>query len=239
MIFFKNKRTTSILFSLLFASAILFTSCLKDDDDLPEQDVAGFMGFNLSPDQPALGYKIDNSILSTNALGFGNYTGSYLPIYEGQRRIEAFNFGTGATLDSLSRAISTDKFYTAFLFGQDGNYRLNVVDDGLEGLQYVADKAYLRLVNGYTDTTLVPSFTYEVADSVVYSENLVYRSVGAFVPVSAGSIDVRVQNGADSLTSRTIAIDAGKIYTILLLIKPETTATTPEIKFVVNGLLTP
>jgi hypothetical protein len=67
-----------------------------------------------------------------------------------------------------------------------------------------------------------------------------FSSVSDFVAADPGQVAVSVKNGSNIDASRTISLEQGKVYTVLLAGIPGATDTTKavQIKYILNGSLT-
>ena len=236
----KNKKFINV-FVLALGITVLFTACKKNDKNIQQPDAAGMMAFNLAADQGNIGFRIGQNIFTQNPLAFGNYTANYRPIYTGNRRVESFSYSNGAILDTATANIENDKYYSSFLFGRNGTYKQVVVKDALDTLPFKENKAYVRMVNAYTESNFTPAIVYTLSDnSQIASLPIAYAAVSQFVEVPAGEIKVDAKFSDETKSSRTINFEANKIYTLLLLDNASLDPTAnPEIKFIVNGFIKP
>ena len=67
-----------------------------------------------------------------------------------------------------------------------------------------------------------------------------FSSVSDFVAADPGQVSVAVKNGTTIDASRTISLEQGKVYTVLLTGIPGATDATKavQIKYILNGSLT-
>ncbi len=66
-----------------------------------------------------------------------------------------------------------------------------------------------------------------------------FSSVSDFVAADPGQVTITVKNGSTIDASRTISLEQGKVYTVLLAGVPGATDTTKavQIKYILNGSL--
>lgn len=232
-------RNVLFLMLLLVSTSLLFTACNKNDKNIIPPDAAGIMGFNLAPDQNNVGFSISGNIFTQSPLGFGNYTATYRAIYTGSKSVQSFNYGSSALIDSARADFKKDKYYSTFLFGRNGNYDQVIVQDGIDSLPYTTNKAYVRMVNGYTLSNFTPFIVYTLSDSSqISNQRLVYKAVSEFMEVPAGEIKVEARAGTETKANRTINFEANKVYTLLLLDNANLDSlANPEIRFIVNGFI--
>jgi len=234
------KRSVRIIRSsaIILVTALLFAACVKsDNNDYLQQPAAGLMAFNLAPDKPAIGFTLSSNSLGNTTINYTGYTGTYLPIYLGDREVRSFDYFTGSTLALANGSFADSMYYSAFLIGADGNYRNVVVKDELAPLTVVPGKAWVRYINAIVDSTNSPTVT--IGEGI--SETAPYASVSSFAQVNTGSVSIAVNNGSNISATRTITIEENKVYTVLFVGIPN--ATDPDkavqIKFIQNGTVTP
>ncbi len=221
----------------ILASGILLTSCLKDNDytDNNNTDIsAGLMAFNLAPGQSAAGFRIGGNTLTQFPLGYNNYTAVYLPIYPGARTVDAFSYNSGNTVATAAGNFQTGKFYSVFLVGTDSTLENVIVRDNFDSLAS-SGKAYIRYINAIADASS-PSVTIASGGTNVVNVNAPFKSVSDFVAIDAGAAGITVNNGGTINANRTITIEAGKVYTVLLIGKAGGTGDSAvQVKFIANG----
>lgn len=221
------------------SAGILLSSCLKDKDynntPLP---AAGLMTFNLAPDQPAMLVRLSGNLLTQSPLAYTNYTGVYQNIYLGNRQIEASNVNSGKTLTSTSFNFENGKYYSLFVTGAGDAYRNVVSVDNFDSLTD-ASKAYVRYINAITDSVNVATVTIAAGGANIVQEQAPYGKVNEFTAVNAGDVTVTVKNSNGVDLSRTIPLDAKKVYTVLLVGQPRATdaGQQVQIKYIANGVL--
>ncbi|MFT3910961.1 MAG: DUF4397 domain-containing protein [Ferruginibacter sp.] len=227
----------------LFLMLFLFAACNKDhiDYNQPVVPASGLMAFNLSPDQPAVAVDVSSARLSNTALGYTNYTGSYLPVYTGSHEVRFFDFNSGSTLAFNNTQFADSGYYSTFLMGANGNYRNVIVEDKLIPLTAASGKAWVRYVNAIPDTNAVSVINIGTAGDNTISDSTRYASVSNFVQVNAGQVSTSVNDGSDIAANRTITLDENKVYTLLFVGLPSATDTSKavQIRFIQNGTITP
>jgi Domain of unknown function (DUF4397) len=235
---FRNSFRTVLVASAGFLLiALLFTACKKSSDDNNSAPVAGLMGFNLSPDKDAVGLAISNSRLTNAPLAYSNYTGAYQNIYLGSRVVSAFNYaGSDSAFATATENFEANKYYSVFVVGANGNYRNVIVKDELDSLASTTGLAYVRYINAIPDSSK-PAVTLTAAGTDVSSSNTSYATVSAFTGINAGELTVKVSNDSTISANRTITVEKGKVYTILLIGLPGSTDADKkvQVKFITNG----
>ncbi len=232
--------TRKISMVLLFAAVGLgLTSCMKNNDDQPEIPNAGLMAFNLSPDQDGIFVRLSGNTLGNQPLAYTNYTGTYLPIFTGNRDVRALNATTGQEITNTAGfTFDADKYYTLFVTGSDSVYTNLIVNDHLDTLLPAAGEALVRYVQAIPDSA---AFNVSLSSgSKEVPTEASFNTVSEFASMPSGDLTVTASNGSGSALTRTIAVEANKAYTILLIGDPNATDDTrkPQIKFIVNGTVT-
>ncbi len=221
----------------LAVAVIAMQSCMKNKNDTPATPVAGLMAFNLAPDKNQVGFEIGGNRFTNQPLAFLSYNGLYTGVFTGTRTLTAFEFGTNSSFANASTNYEDGKYYSAFLIGANNNYRTVVVEDGLDSLDGVAGKAYIRYINAIPDST-APTVTVTANDAPVNSAALRYGGITDFMEVNAGQISITTSNGSNINTNRTFPVTDRKIYTILLAGNPASTnADSVQTRYIENGTL--
>lgn len=234
------QRNAVAAFSLL-AIGVLFSSCLKNDDNkAPDIPAAGLMAFNLANDQQSVVIRLSGSSLTQNPLAYTNYTGLYQQIYTGQRTVESYDYPETTPLTSTPFNFVQDKFYSVFVVGYNNKYRNVVVEDSVGSLANNSGKAFVRYINAIADSTATPLVTLAAAGTNLFNDNAAYGQVSDFKEVAAGDVSVAVKDNDNIDASRTITLQQNKVYTVLLLGVPgdATEAKKVQIRFVENGTVT-
>lgn len=236
---FSIFRANILSLTLLAVGATAMVSCSKlDNDNNQNTPVAGLMAFNLAPDQQALVLTLNGNSLTNFPLPYTNYTGGYVSVYPGNRTFQAFS-SSGISSEPLASATATfdpDKYYSAFTIGADSNYRNVVVHDDFDSLP-AEGKAYIRYVNAIIDSTKPLTVVISANGSAVVNQPAVYASVSQFVAVTAGQVNIDINNNGGVDTDRSITLEQNKVYTVLLTGEPGKTPATDQIKFITNGIL--
>ncbi len=222
---------------MLAAMTFLFSACMKNDDSQTAIPAGGLMAFNLSTDADGVGLSLDGNNLVSQPLQYTNYTGTYLPVYTGNRTAWAYDFYSGSALTpQTSFTVVDSQYYSLFVVSADSNFKTVVVNDSLTKLSYDAGHAFVRYINAVADSTLQPQVVFTQGGTALLHELADFAHVSAFSKPEAGNLTVAVSgsNGVD--VSRTFEVEANKIYTVLLMGKPgETGDKAVQIKYIVNG----
>ena len=226
----------------LFAATLFLGACKKDNaGDNVRTPAAGLMAFNLTADKASVGYTLSGNSLTNAPLGYNNYTGAYLPVFTGSREVRTFDFATGSTLAITNNEFKDSLYYSAFLLGNNGNYRNVVMNDNIDSLNSFTGKAWVRYINAIPDSSVNPIITIGAGGEDVINESAAYAKVSDFKLVSAGPVNTAVNNGGTISANRVITLEQNKIYTVLFTGLPDQTDSTKavQIRFISNGTITP
>jgi len=231
-------RNNAVLFAGFLAIIFLFSACKKTVDTV-HQPVAGLMAFNLIPDKASIGVAISNQSLTNSPLLYTSYTGGYLGVYGGNRDVTTYDFNSRTTLATTSQLFADSTNYSVFAVGANGSYRNLVVKDNLDSLSSSTGEAFVRYVNAIADSTKQPLVTISSNGTDVFNNNAPFATVSDFKGITPGDVSVKVINESAINSSRTITLEQGKIYTILLVGLPDQADSSKavQIKFIQNGTI--
>jgi len=233
------KRLNLITVSGFLLLTFLFSACKKslDAGSQPQIPVAGLMAFNLVPDRSAVAFTIGGNNLTNSGLSYTEYTGGYHGIYVGNRDVISYDALSGTQLATASHLFEDSAYYSAFVVGANGDYKNVIVKDSLNNLASTTGEAFVRYVNAIPDSTKQPLVTISSNGTDVFKDNASFPTVSNFKGITPGNISVTVNDEAAINASRTITLEQGKIYTVLLVGVPQTTDSTKavQIKFIQNG----
>lgn len=199
--------------------------------------VAGLMAFNLALDKESIGITLSGQNLTNFPLPYTDYTGGYLGVYAGNRDVASYDFDSRTTLATTSQLFADSANYSLFVVGANGFYRNLIVKDNLDSLPSTTGEAFVRYINAIADSTKQPLITISSSGTNVFSNNAPFATVSDFKGIAPGDISVNVNSGSAINSSRTITVEQGKIYTILLVGIPGQADSTKavQIKFIQNG----
>jgi hypothetical protein len=234
-LFFFLRRNTIPLAGFLLMTFLL-SACKKTLDTGSKPPVAGLMAFNLVPDKSSVSVTVSGQNLTNFPLLYTNYTGGYLGVYAGNRDVVSYDFNSGATLATATQLFDDSTNYSVFVVGANGSYRNLIVKDNLDSLSSTTGEAFVRYVNAIADSTGQPLVTISSNGTDVFNNNAPFATVSDFKGITPGDISVKVNNESVN-SSRTITVEKGKIYTVLLVGIPGQTdsAKAVQIKFIQNG----
>lgn len=233
------RRNILLLISII-ALSVFFSACKKELTSQPSTPAAGLMAFNLVPDSGPISISLSDNYFTTNALAYTNYTGAYRGVYVGSRDVISYDYNSNTQLAKSTQLFEDSAYYSLFVVGANGNFRNVIVRDNFDSLSSTGGKAFVRYINAIPDSSK-PVVTVASDEAQVFNTSAAFATVSDFKGVAPGNIDVSVKNGSNINAARTIPVESGKIYTILLSGLPEATDTTKtvQIKFIQNGALTP
>ncbi|HEU4608369.1 MAG TPA: DUF4397 domain-containing protein [Chitinophagaceae bacterium] len=232
------SRKSVIVFSSVLLIAVLFSACKKDTNDMSQSPVSALMAFNLAPDQPQVSIALSGNLIGGAPLAYGSFTGAYLNIYSGNRRVDAYGSGS-QLLDSLTYPFEQNKYYSVFVTGADGNYKNIVALDNYDSLKASSGMAYVRYVNAIPGSAS-SNVTISSSGSNVVNTSAGFGQVSSFTEVTPGELSISVSNENAVNASRTITVAGQKAYTVLLMGQPNQADSTRavQIRFIENGSLT-
>lgn len=204
------KTKISILASvILMSSAVLFTSCKKEED---VHEHANVMVVHASPDAPGVDLLVDGTKKNSAALNFPNNTG-YLELEAGTRNLKVNVAGSTTTVINADVPFTKDMSYSVFAVDSVSVISAIVLTDDLTAP--AAGNAHVRFIHLSPDAPAVDVAVASTGD-VVFG-NKAFKEYTAFTPLAAGSysLDVRVAGTSTvALVLPTITLEAGKIYTV-------------------------
>lgn len=238
--FFSSIRMTLIPVSFVVLATVLLAACSKfnDDDNGGNTPVAGLMAFNLAPDKASVGVALSGNNLTNAPLAYTNFTGTYQRIYTGNRAVESYDYQSDSSIATVNYNFEGDKYYSLFVAGANGVYTNIIARDNFDSLSSSSGKTYVRYINAIPDSTK-PTVTVTSNGNNVINTPAGFSSVSEFIAADPGQVTVTVKNSSTIDVNRTISLEQGKVYTILLTGIPAATDTTKsvQIKYILNGSL--
>lgn len=233
------KRNVLILSA--FSFLILLLSACEKDVAKTNTPAAGLMAVNLVPDVDAIQVSLSNNNFTNVPLSYTNFTGGYNAVYVGNRDVTSYDYSSGAPLATTNQLFEDSAYYSLFILGANGKYSNVVVKDNLDSLPTGTGQAFVRYVNAIADTTIQPMVTLAANGTNVFTGNSPFKTVSDFKAVTPGDVAVTVNSEGSVDANRTITLEDGKVYTVLLTGMPSATDTTKsvQIKYILNGTITP
>jgi hypothetical protein len=232
--FFSFQNRMPVIVVLLLAT-VLF-ACNKKDAVTTRIPSSGIMVFNLAPDKEAVGVALSGNLLTNNPLMYTGFNGQYQDIYTGTRDIQSFDLSDSVFATSTF-TFEDNNFYSLFITGNNGVYKNVTVKDDIDS-SATADKAYIRYINAIPDSS-APVVSITSGGTTLSESPAAFNSVSNFTAVPGGDIKIAASNGSSVSTDRTLTLENGKVYTVLLVGVPGATTDDKkvQIKYIVNGIL--
>lgn len=232
--FFSFRSSIPVVIAAVFAVGLL-SACNKKDAVATHIPSAGIMVFNLAPDKDGIGVTLSGNLLNSTPLGYTDFNGTYQSIYTGTRDIQSFDL-RDSVLASSSFTFDDNNFYSVFVTGDKGAYRNIAVKDDIDS-NATADKAYIRYINAIPDSSAAPVVSITSGGTNVSQVSAPFNTVSNFIPVNGGDVTIAASNGSNISTDRTLTLENGKVYTVLIVGVPGETDNERkiQIRYVVNG----
>jgi len=230
---FSFRRSIAVIGIVVLAAGI-FSACNKSDAVTTHIPASGLLVFNLAPDKDGIGVALSGNLLNSTPLGYTDYNGNYQSIYTGTRDIKSFDL-RDSVLASSSFTFEDNSYYSLFVTGNNGVYQNIVVRDDIDS-NATADKAYIRYINAIPDSS-APVVSITSGGTSVSEATAGFSTVSNFIPVTAGDVKIAASNGSNISTDRTLTVENGKVYTVLIVGVPGATDNEKklQIRYVVNG----
>src|SRR5699024_11166109 len=143
------------------------------------------------------------------------YTGGYVKIFPGNRSTDAVAGDTHNTLTSKTFDYETNKYYSLFVIGTEGDYENVIVNDGLDTLQANKGNTYFRFINAISDKTPVTSkVANDTAD--LLSQEAAYGEVAPFTALDSGAVTISITDNNTINVERDVQLESQKAYTFLI-----------------------
>jgi hypothetical protein len=232
--FFSFRKSIAIAGAVILAMGVL-SACTKKDAVATRIPSSGLIVFNLAPDKDGIGVALSGNLLNSTPLGYTDFNGMYQNIYTGTRDIQSFDL-KDSVFASSTFTFEDNNYYSLFVTGNNGVYQNITVKDDIDS-NATADKAYIRYVNAIPDSS-APVVSITAGNTNVFEAPATFNTVSNFIPVSAGDVKIAASNGSNISTDRTLTVENGKVYTILIVGVPgEAGEKKIQIRYVINGLV--
>lgn len=229
------------LLSVVALGLVIFASCKKNNNDVPETPASGLMAFNMVPDKQGVSITLSGNPITNQPLAYTSYTGGYLPVYTGDRQAVVYDALSGNQLSAAAMNFEQDKYYSLFAVGYGNYHKTYIVHDAIDSLSGSSGKAYVRFINGVADSISTSNIKIAAGANTVVDEMATLGMVDAFTEVDPGDITITLNSTENTAinASRTITVEQKKVYTILLVGVPGSTDDSQkvQIRYVENGTL--
>ncbi len=207
--FLKNALTGTAIFAL----AITFTSCKKNDVD--EEGSARIKIVNASTASTSQGVYLANSAIIQEGLSFGDAS-DYITTNSGKNlELQFRNEGTSTVYATGKFDISNGRDYTAFLAGDGQGARVKLFQDDLSAP--ASGQAKVRFV--HLSDAGPERVDIKRASGDNLAANLARDNASNFMAISPGIVSIRVSTPGqdDNLASFDLSAFAeGRIYTVYI-----------------------
>lgn len=231
-----NYVRSKNLWVILLSLTLIFAAC-KKNDVVNESPTSGLMAFNLIPEEGGVDFVMSNRAITNSPLTFTNYSGTYLSVFSGNRSVALYSAQDDSAFAEVSQVFEPKKYYSIFALGANGKYSALLVNDRLDEIPDSTNEAFVRYINAIPDS-IKPTVGISINEtSLVNDNNAGFGTISSFKETNPGEATIKVIDQGNVLTSRTITLEKGKIYTILLVGDPAATSDVNkvQIKFIVNG----
>ncbi len=196
--------------AFLSVAAVLFSSCLKNlSNDNEPQNVAALNVVNASPGPMSINYFLDNNLVNTPSLQYGQKSGYILAV----ARVRQFDAARGGTLTSIfadTIELTTDKYYSLFLTGENTTLSSLFIEDELTTPE--VGKSKIRFINLSPDAG---TLRLSLSDPNIIFNGQSYKGASAFQEIDPASYELKLKNSdGTEIDQDNLDVAAGKIYTI-------------------------
>ena len=208
--------------------SMLFTSCLKNNNDYVSPPAAYVSFFQASPGLEPINLFFNNNQVNHVPLGYGDGI-DYFQAYTGSRTVNIYAAnGSGGKLYSDTVTVKPNIAYSLYLTGIPANNSLLLIPDSIS--KPAAGKAAVRFVNVSPDA---PSVDLAIKDSAAFVTNKAYKGFSSFIPKAGNAnytFEIR-QHGTNTVlaTLSNITLNSGLVYTIWLHGLVNTSVTTSKV----------
>jgi hypothetical protein len=149
--------------------------------------------------------------------------------------VEAYDYVSGDSLASVEKEFAIGKYYSTFVVGSGNNVQNVVVEDDVDSLSGSSGQAYVRYINAVNGSAMA-NVTIAAGGSEVVNDQAAFAEVSGFTGLAAGEITVNLSEGSAISATRTFSVEAGRVYTVLLL-SGSHAGEPAQIRYVSNGKL--
>lgn len=210
----KIMRNLLTLVTVTGLSAMLLTSCLKDNKTYvaPPSGLVTFI--QASPDEPAVTLFMNQNRVNATPIYYKGGV-DYFRAYTGQRQVNVYNYGTMSQIATDTLNVAANQAYSVFLVNTTSNPQLFHLTDTLN--KPATGKAGIRFVNLSPDA---PNTDLAVQGGQVLVANRGFKGYSSFIPLAGNAtytFEVR-QAGTNTVlaTLPDVKINNGFVYTIML-----------------------
>lgn len=195
---------------MLGVVALFAVSCSKSTNNEPLPPIANLAIYQVSPDAPKLGFRLNNSVLNSDSVPYGTY-GYYFNAIAGSRELTAYQQGTKKVTSTID--LKEGAIYSAWLTGRWATPEFVLIEDKL--VNPSSGKALIRFVNMSIESPALDLVT-NTGTAVVSGKT--YKTASEFVEIAGGqnyNFVIRENgNTTDKVVLPSVSIQSGRIYTI-------------------------
>ncbi len=198
---------------VLFFAMLLFSSCLKDNDQNYVSIEAAVTTIQASPSALTYDFYTDVRKVNTQSVLRYGHQLYYQLYYSGNRRFGLTLGGSNQLVADTVLSLTSDQAYTLFIADTSEHVGFLLLNDG-HLTQAPEGKAKIRFANLSPGSPEL-DFGEKDADSLLASAKA-FKAYSDFKEVNAGNITLFVRRTADNTVLKEFTFDAksGKLYTI-------------------------
>jgi hypothetical protein len=203
--------------------ALLFSACLKNEDNTAEGPKGQLAVINVSFNTAAIDLTVDKNKVTTTPVAFGTASGSagnnYLSVQAGLRQM--LLTGASATYLDKMYAVDANKYYSMFVFDTMKNNLANVyiLNDDTTTVDTLAKARFFHFIPGKDTLSALLIKTNTSTDTALLGSNVTYLSSvtsGFPVLVKPGSYRLELKRSGSIIYKDTpVVIQARKLYSFI------------------------
>jgi hypothetical protein len=211
---YSNKITRIAVALLLTTSALVFSSCSKNEMETPS--ISGLMVVNASPSYGTYNVYINNAVSPANTKGALPFLGTISPYFNITPGANILKFTTASNTESVyteTTNLDQDKAYSYFLINDLPSLSGLLVQDDLSLTS--AEKAFVRFINLSPDAG---SLDLVVSGGAVLVADKAFKSASEFISADGKPYTLELKDkvsGAVVATKKDVTLTAGKMYTVV------------------------
>jgi hypothetical protein len=192
--------------------SVLFSSCLKTNNNNYYPPVALVTFIQASPDEPLLDFYLDNNKINVNPVNYGDHF-DYFRAYAGSRVANFYDHSSMSKILSNTIQLNQNTNYSLFLANKATQPEIVLLTDTIN--QPATGKATVRFVNLSPDA---PAVDLVVQGGSTLVSNKGYKGYSSFMPLGGNTtytFQVR-QAGTNTVlaTLLNVFLNNGSVYTI-------------------------
>lgn len=208
------KKSSWFKISAVLGLAVLFSSCLKNNDDY-KPGVSSVTLINAYSGSPDVDFYIDGNRATTQPLLYKQNT-AYLGLYSGNRYVGITKAGDDKALMNAPGGFAPGRSYSLFIAkkgtASGDSITAALAEDNLTAP--ASGKAKLRFANFMTGSPQLDVYAQAAADSLFGKKP--FKSVSVFKEIEPGdkTFEFKQTGQSEVKLSVPVTLEAGKIYTL-------------------------